>query len=194
MNLLTYVTQILAVWKRVFTKPKYLLIGILAGFLFYLINGLIVARPNFQQFFNAFGIIAIWKILQLSLNFSYMILPFTFVGIVLLSILIGVLISLLFYRFDNFASVKGGSTLAAIGIFLGMAAPGCAACGVGLISLIGLGSAIAVLPFQGKEILIFSILITLFSLSVISKKLYNPVCNIPMKGGKNERYDKNQEK
>jgi hypothetical protein len=185
MASLTVVNKIITVWKRVFSKKKYVVVGIAVALLFYLINGFIVAAPNLMEFFRAFGISAVWKLILIAANYSYHILPETFIGIIILSTIIGTLVSLLVYRFDNFVNARGGGILATVGIFLGMAAPGCAVCGVGLISLLGFGSILVSLPYNGRKIMIIAILLNAFSVLTISRKLYNPICKINIQS--NER-------
>jgi len=181
MNLLTDVKSVFVVLKKVFGNKKYLKIGIIVAFVFYLLNGFIVSRPRFIEFFELYGFLAVWKLFIVSINYSYEILPETFIGIVILSLLVGMIIGLLVYRFDNFAHIRGGNILATLGIFLGMAAPGCAACGVGLISLFGLGSTLAVLPYNGREVMGIAIIISGLSVLMMSQKLYNPICKINCK-------------
>lgn len=179
MSFLSDSKEVIAVWKRIFTKTKYLAAGIIIAVAFYLVNGFIVARPDATKFFEAYGgLFGALKILEATAVYSHKLLANTFFGIIVLSILVGMLGGLLWYRFDNFYSVRGGNWIAAAGVFLGMAAPGCAACGVGLLSFLGIGSVIAILPYRGLEVLIAAVALTGISITLISKKLYNPVCEI----------------
>ena len=64
-----------------------------------------------------------------------------------------------------------------IGTFLAIFVPGCAACGIGLVSLLGLGGGlINFLPWNGIEISIISIIILLIAIYQITKNMY--VCKI----------------
>lgn len=186
MDFLGEIKKTFVVLRRMLGKRKYLAITIISGFLFYLLNGFVVAHPRIVDFFQAYGIYAIWKILIVSLNYSYEILPMTFFGIILLSALIGTITALLTYRFDNFTDMRGGNFFATAGIFLGMAAPGCAACGVGLASLLGLSSILTILPYDGKEVLLMAVGASAISIFSISRKLYNPVCGVNSSSVKSE--------
>lgn len=169
------------VWKRVFRNLRYVALTLVVGLLFYLLNGLIVNIPNFKSFYKLFGAIGAIKILiSLAFQFYNRVLPFALVTIIILAILIGVLVSLLTYRFKTIDSkeMKKVGFFGTAGIFLGVAAPGCAACGVGLLSLIGLTSVLTILPFQGREINVIAIIILGFAIIKISGKLYNPVCQV----------------
>jgi len=171
----------LEVSKRVFKNWRYTALVLIVALAFYLINGLIVNIPNFKSFYKLFGAIGAAKLLiSLAFQFHNRVLPFSLVTIIILGILIGVLISLLTYRYKTIDSkeMKKIGFFGTAGIFLGVAAPGCAACGVGLLSLLGLTSVLFVLPFQGREINVIAILIIGFAIIKISGKLYNPVCQV----------------
>lgn len=191
MVLLTTVNKVTTVWRRVFIRKKFVLVAVVFGFLFYLVNGLIIASPDFTAFYKAFGFFGmLWRVFLVSLNFTPWVLLDNYVGVVVLSLLFGVMISLLFYRYEVVQNpgMKKVGLLGGIGVVLGAAAPGCASCGVGVLSVIGLGSFLSVLPFQGKEVLYLAIALTGFSVWNISGKLYNPVCNVDihinnLKGG-----------
>lgn len=60
---------------------------------------------------------------------------------------------------------------------ISVAAAGCASCGLSLVSVVGLGSALAVLPFRGFELYIASIVILLLSLYYNLSSLYK-TCGI----------------
>src|SRR3989344_2080973 len=96
------------------------------------------------------------------------------------------LFSLIFYKLAvlNGRGDKKIGLISSIGIILGAFAPGCAACGIGLASVLGLGGAfLAAFPLEGLE---FSI-IAIIMLSIAIFKTSNSSCNImlnrKMKGG-----------
>lgn len=60
---------------------------------------------------------------------------------------------------------------------ISIAAAGCASCGLSLVSIVGLGAALASLPFKGFELYIVSIVILLLSLYYNLSSLYK-VCKI----------------
>ncbi len=60
---------------------------------------------------------------------------------------------------------------------ISIAAAGCASCGLSFISIVGLGGALAALPFRGFELYIISIAILLLSLYYNLSSLYK-VCKI----------------
>lgn len=92
-----------------------------------------------------------------------------------ISVLFGILFSLILYKTLLFRSNDSGKTgvLATIGVFLGVLAPGCAACGIGLFSLFGLSAAaLSFLPFDGLELSILAIFILIASIIKFSSDIY----------------------
>lgn len=178
--------EVIEVLKRIFQQPKYLAYAILIAFFFYIINGLIANINNISSAFKLFSFFGAIKFLfYLSLVFINSTTLFTAIGIILLSFLIGILIIVLIYRIKIINPSLSGNLFAGIGIFLGVLAPGCAACGIGLVAILGLSSALLVLPFEGKEVISLAVILVIFSIINIAGKLYNPVCEIGIK--KDER-------
>src|SRR3989344_4591955 len=94
--------QVLSLWVKIFKDYRYIVILILFGFLFYLINGLLLNVNNIKSAFQIFGgFNALLFILVLSLKFIQQISLFSAIGTILLSFLVGMLFSLLFYRFNG---------------------------------------------------------------------------------------------
>ncbi len=181
--------KLATVWRRVFSNWKYLSTLFLTGFLFYFLNGILFNVRNLAPIISALGFFdGIKNIFLLAIYFYNGLPAVSAVGVFVLSFLFGVLISLLFYRHSVLKSdkVKVGA-LGSFGILMGAAAPGCAACGIGVVSVIGLTSALATLPFKGQEVIIFSIIAVGFAVVKITRKLYNPVCEINFNGKGNER-------
>jgi hypothetical protein len=171
------------VWGRIFKRPNYILLTFIVAFIFYLLNGLIINIPNIKISYQVFGLVGGSSFLfKLSLRIFDNVTIFNTVGVIILSFLVGFLVSILVYRFKvaTKSQSKKAGFLGGVGVFLGAAAPGCAACGVGIISLIGLSSALAILPFNGKEVIVVAIVAVAFSVISISKKLYAPTCAIKL--------------
>lgn len=77
----------------------------------------------------------------------------------------------------NFLRTRGGLHVTLIGGLLTITATGCASCGLSLASLVGLGGAIALLPFGGVELYFVSILI-LFASLLYNLHVYVKACDI----------------
>lgn len=184
----------LKVWKRIFSDKKYFFLVILIAAIFYFISGFFLNVNNIPAAYSLFGFFGAVKFIFISsILFHTALESLNFYTIIFLSLLVGFLFSILIYRF-NLVDKKDREKIgfiSGVGIFLGAAAPGCVACGIGFFSFLGISSILAVLPFGGKEIVFLSIAIVGFSVVNISRKLYNPVCKVnymsKMKGGNNER-------
>ena len=83
----------------------------------------------------------------------------------LLAVLVGATFSILMFKIytlrQTSAQDAGASVLA---VLTTTTVATCPSCGISLLSLLGMGSAVAFLPFQGRELLVLSILILFFSL------------------------------
>ncbi|OIO81437.1 hypothetical protein AUJ84_01190 [Candidatus Pacearchaeota archaeon CG1_02_32_132] len=93
--------------------------------------------------------------------------------------MLGILISIIVYKTKNVSekTSKGNNSLSAIGLFLAILAPGCAACGLGLIAVLGLSGAILTfLPYKGLEISVISIAILAFAIFKMSKDI--TICKV----------------
>ncbi len=77
---------------------------------------------------------------------------------------------------QNLHLVVGGNTL------LGLAGSGCAACGLPILSILGLSGAIIYLPFKGTEISYLAVILLSISFYLLLKSVYEKeYCAIPSK-------------
>ncbi len=177
--------------KRVLGRIAYLSGAIIVSFLVFLI---IVWSSNFS---------GIWQVVSSSsfdffekLNFLWSFIPsittnytaFSAFYLLLISVLTGLNVAaFMFYvkqrrRIKSDKSVRlagiGGAISAVFGI-------GCAACGAALIApllaLLGAGGVLAALPFDGQEFGAVSVLLLLFSLVVLLRRINDPlVCPVDL--------------
>ena len=111
-------------------------------------------------------------------GFKETILFHSFISLIVISVLFGLLFSLFAYKIaiGQKSDGKEIGLFGGIGIFLAALAPGCAACGVGLASVLGIGVGIlSFLPYDGFELSLVSIGILSFSIVNITKNMY--VCS-----------------
>ncbi|MBI2632640.1 hypothetical protein HYW75_06560 [Candidatus Pacearchaeota archaeon] len=179
-------------WKDVFSKTRYLLFAVIVALFFYSANVLIASWKTILSVYSLKGLFESSKMfVNLSLGFVNTIALDSYVSLILISVLLGMFFSLVFYRTKmSVKSMDKKSTgiLATLGVFLGVFAPGCAACEMGILSALGFGViAVNFLPFKGLEISLISIAILGFSVVKITDKISNGnSCSIELKGGKNE--------
>lgn len=160
----------------VFSDIKYSLLAILIAFLYYAFNAFIGNVSLIISSFSSFKFYeAMMLYLKLFLGYSSTIKVTSFISLLLISALFGILFSMLIYRSIAFkANQKDGKLglSGSIGVFLGALAPGCASCGLGFLPLLGISVAgIALLPFQGLELSITAIVILAFTIVKLSRGL-----------------------
>lgn len=168
---------------------KYVILALLIGFLFYLLNFFITTFGNISSFYRAQGL---GKIVQFTFNlfvsFKGSILLSSFISMIVLSLLTGILFSLVLYKVNLRKNISPNtSILAGIGMFLGIFAPGCAACGLGLAAFFGLAASFATLPLKGLEISIFAGIIMIVTTFRFSYTLFDDACPINFDNQKIER-------
>ena len=185
--------QIFNVWKKVFGKLNYVLLTLIIAVIFYLFN---VFAANFTNIFSFYEILNFSNYMRflhsIIFDFIKIISLSSFLFILIIGLLFGIFISLLIFKTKAKIRVsKKASFIGGLAIFFGIFAPGCAACGIGLVSLLGLGAGfLSFLPYDGIELSIFSIIVLCFTIFKISKDLtICEVCQIDlkeikMKGGK----------
>ncbi len=166
--------KIICTLKKVFRNPRYTLIAILIAITFYSINAIIRNWKLLHSINSSSGFLEMTKVFaSLVAGFGNTIKLHSHISLIIISILFGVLFSLILYKTIILkASEEKIGILGSIGIFIGVLAPGCAACGVGLISLFGVSAAtLALLPLEGLEFSILAILILVYSTNKISKSI-----------------------
>jgi hypothetical protein len=170
------------IWKGIYKKPKNILTALIIAIIFYLLNVLITTFSSLKSIFGNSGFFQSIKLFFLfSVGFHNAIRLHTYIIIIIISLLIGFLFSLIIYKskanIKNKYKGKSGGAFGIIGTFLAVFVPGCAACGVGLISLLGLGAGLVnFLPLKGIEISLVSIIILLIAIYQVTKNMY--VCKI----------------
>ncbi|MCH7568007.1 MAG: hypothetical protein IIA87_01165 [Nanoarchaeota archaeon] len=167
--------NIMVVWRIVFSNWRYLILAIIIALLFYNLNVLIANYANLASFYSSLGLLGTIKFFFiLSLGFGALIKTHSFVSLIIVSILFGMLLSLTMYKVKvvKISGTKKTGFFSSIGVFLAAFAPGCAACGIGLASLLGIGGAFLIyLPFEGLELSILAIAILSFTTWKVSKDL-----------------------
>ncbi len=102
---------------------------------------------------------------------------FTLLSFVIISVLFGVYLSLVVYRFKlvKIMREKKGISVGFIG-YLGLVAgvfgAGCPTCGSVIFALVGAPLALMYFPFRGLELRILAIVILLVSIYILTRSLY----------------------
>lgn len=179
--------KIFSTWKKVFTNWKYLSVALIIALAFYSINILISNWNNLIAFYSTLGFIQTIKFFFiLFFGFKETIMFHSFVSLIIISILFGMLFSLVGYKVSTGQGTDGKKVglFGGIGLFLAALAPGCTACGIGLVSVLGISvGSLSFLQYGGIELSIASIGILSFTIVSITKNMY--VCKL--KSLNNER-------
>jgi len=174
--------------QKVFRKPVYVILAILVSTLVFVFA---VWLPNIRLITNIVvspGVPFSSKFeLPLSLlgsittNFTILSASYTIV----IAMLFGIYISMMVYFLNRrIKDVKqNGIATGFLGITSGIIGVGCAACGsfllTSILSVIGAGGLLALLPLHGSEFGILGALLLLFAVFRTAKQIENPlVCKI----------------
>jgi len=167
-------------YKEVFGNLAYIMVAVVTGIV---VLSFLILLPNLELL-SRIAVSSSATFIDLLLLTGMLITSFT-VGFSILSIFYVVTISLLFginvamVLFYIKTSKKLPRTKETVvgtsGMVGGVLGAGCVACGgiilSPLISLLGVGTVVALLPFNGSEFGIFGIIALLFSISIISKRI-----------------------
>ncbi len=177
------IKKVITVWKNVFSNFHYFSLTIAAALAFYGLNVLISNITTLVYQIKNESLLSALKLFGLFLvSFHETILPSSVAVLWIMSILTGILITFLVFNLKQicYTSEKKMGFFASIAILLGLLVPGCAACGIGLAGILGVGASLTFLPLQGLEISLIAILLLSFSIVKISLNLAKPItCPIP---------------
>ncbi|MDP4012328.1 MAG: hypothetical protein Q8R00_01870 [Candidatus Nanoarchaeia archaeon] len=162
--------KVLLASKEVYSKPRYLVLSLIIALALIVFN---IAVVNYRLFLGlpSFGVAS-------SVFFgTFSALPLRSVAtIILAGVLSGVLVSMLAYHVNTLRSLNNFTGFG--GIFLGLAAPACSSCGVGLVAILGGAGFVGSLPFGGLEISVLAIALLGISIYSLSNKIVMKTCGV----------------
>ncbi|RMD67898.1 hypothetical protein D6817_00225 [Candidatus Pacearchaeota archaeon] len=178
--------EVLRNLRIVYSRPKYIALLLAVSLAFYELNVLAFNLPSLG-YLASLGILKGGELLvSFSLGLPSIMSRSSFYALLVISVLLGMLVSLMVFKVSSRAEGNGGY-FGFVGMLLGSIAPGCAACGIGLLPLLGISTAfLTFLPLKGLELSLLAILVLGFSIARISKDLTRcESCklNLEMKGG-----------
>jgi len=175
------INQILRTWKEVFEKWRYFLLALFIAAFFYSLNVLVSGWGSLAGFYSSYGFLKMLNLFGvLFVGFRESITTSSFVGLVIISLMLGMLFSMLIYKHHIYASTKDEEygIFGGIGAFIAALVPGCAACGIGFASILGLSAgALSFLPYDGIELSLLAIGILGITIFKTTKNMY--VCMVP---------------
>src|SRR3989344_9016195 len=105
------IKQLFSTWKEVFSNWRYVKIMIFVSLIFYTFNVLVSNWKNIFGIYSSFGFFETVKFLFIFwIGFKSTILSHSFVSLIVISILFGVLVSLISYKlsFNSLVNKKAG--------------------------------------------------------------------------------------
>ena len=155
--------------KEVYFANSYYFITVFSSILIYSFNTLIhnykliIESPSLNLFYLL--IVGFYSTTSIS----------AFIFLIIISLLSGVVISMSIFLIKRQISAGyAGSS----GLIVGIVAPACPSCALGIFGILGLGGFLTVLPFKGKELGVLGIVLLIYSIIYLSKKIVTNTCKI----------------
>lgn len=175
-----YFSTIQSASRQVFSRTSYFL---LAGVVSATIFVLAVWLPNLGLIFRTISDPSVPLQLKVKLpisllgsiktNFSVLSASYTIAIAVLFGMNLAMTIYYLKRRKENLE--QAGMATSFAGFMSGMLGVGCAACGSFILSSIGAAGALSLLPLRGSEFGLLSVAFLILSISIVSKRITNPL-------------------
>ena len=183
--------------KKVFGQKKFFWLAVISALIFY---DLLILLPNFNFYFSLFWEENFSKLIALKIMFNTLLNPTEtlswgkFFGLVLTAILFGVNLSLAMFALKKGQKKSDGSAnqtskkevvVGGLGATASIVGLSCLSCG-GIVAgalgtILGSGTLLA-LPFGGGEFIILGILLLIFSIIYLAKKIgQNPLFEVGVK-------------
>ena len=162
-----------AALQEVYKRRKYYFFTIFFSLTIFSLNPL---SQNYSLLTTNFSLSLAWSLIIAS---PWTTSLYAFSILILLSLLAGIVLSLSIFLVKK--QIKSGIGVGISGIVVGLLAPACPACAFGLLSILGLGSFLALLPFKGAELGIMGIILLVLSIYYSSNKITATVCPIRKK-------------
>lgn len=129
--------------------------------------------------FLTFGLVAKIRLyISLLIGMTTSMTPLAVLLMLITSVLTGINITLIRDKIMDLKKIRKVHFLAGGSSILGVIGGGCVACGLPVISVLGLSGSLVFLPFKGAELPYVSIFLLLLSLYFLIKSNTNEVCEV----------------
>jgi len=161
--------------KMVYAQKQYYLYSLTFAFLVFSLNPLL---RNYRLLKAEFSLpLALRLIIASPMTSETLSVLMLFC----LSVLSGMVLSLSLFVIKR--QISQSANVGLIGTLIGIAAPACPSCALGLLGAFSVGGLLTFLPFKGKELGVLGIILLLSSLFYLSRKIETTVCSLPIKKG-----------
>lgn len=157
--------------RLVFSDVLYTVISILVALSVFLFNILITNLGLLWHTVRTSGIVELLKVISAMVVYTFSLPWYSVTILVLVSVLTGIVFGLVTFKVRAKMASSVGSKLGFMGMVLGVIAPSCSSCGIGVLAIIGAGSAFSGLPLHGTEIGILGVLLLVVSSIVLVKSI-----------------------
>ena len=169
-----YLNKIRPALKEVYSNRIYLVITVIVAFLIFSFNVLVT---NYRILISNFSFKLLYSLFWGTLD--------TIEGVPLFLLITasasaGILLSMGIFLIRR--QITGGIGAGSSSILASVVAPACPSCAIGLLSTLGLGGFLAVLPFRGLELGVFGVIVIAASIAYLSGKIVTQTCKIEAKG------------
>lgn len=157
--------------QQIYTEKKYYLLSLGMSLFIFTFHSLLY---NYNLLIHDFSLKLLF-LLFLGTATARTITSLIF--LIILSVLGGIVFSAAVYVLHM--QISSGVKTGVLGIFMSIIAPACSSCALGILGLLGLGGVLLALPFKGQELNIAAMIILLFSLVSLSKRIVAKTCTLP---------------
>lgn len=160
MNLKEECSNTFVIIGEVLSSRKYKLIASLVGIaIFGVLYYFLVAKVADNS---------IWISVMMS---GTAFITFSVASIIVTAVLSGILMSMIFFKFENYRKMEGRGIVGFIGSGVAAFGVGCPTCGAFLFGLVGMPLALMYFPFRGLEIQVLGIFILMVSIYLTGKSV-----------------------
>ena len=165
-----HLTNIQEALHEVYSERKYFLFSGLFSLSVFSLNALI---GNFKLIASQFSLVLM---VDLLVSAHGTMSTVSFVSLIIISLLSGIVFSLSIFLFKRQISYSAG--IGVTGIMSSVLAPACSSCALGLAGILGISGFLSVLPFKGLELSVLGIILLGVSLVYLSEKISTKVCDV----------------
>ncbi len=164
--------KVMGAFREVYHHPGYYGVSVLVAGVLFLFNTLI---SNYKLLWSDFSILLFWSLVKGTVQ---SIQPISLSFLIIISGLAGIVVSMSIFLLRK--QIALGAGLGSSGILVSILAPTCPSCALGLLSIVGLGGFLAILPFKGLELGFIGIIVLVFSVWFLARKITITVCRVPV--------------
>ncbi|MBS3137309.1 hypothetical protein J4232_02660 [Candidatus Woesearchaeota archaeon] len=159
--------------KEVYSSKKYFFISFVVALAFFLFN---VFINNYSIIFSNFSFLLFFSLLKGAI---FTMTAYSFIFYILTLFLASIVAAMVIFLVRR--QVNGTLGMSSSGIIVSLIAPSCSSCAIGILSMLGVGGFLAILPFKGAELWFFGVGLLGVSTVSLSNRIITKTCSIPPK-------------